>query len=61
MRHVNAIPATQPTLLSPTRFATVSDLVTNSLGAGIGAVLGLIVMIIWPPRMDRVPVDHEVR
>src|SRR5699024_12106894 len=55
------IEGTQATLLSPTRFATVSDLVTNSLGAGIGAVLGLIVMIIWPPRMDRVPVDHEVR
>ena len=55
------IEGTQATLLSPTRFGTISDLVTNSLGAGIGAVVGLIVMTIWPPRMDRVPVDHEVR
>lgn len=55
------IEGTQATLLSPTRYATISDLVTNSLGAGIGAVMGLIIMIIWPPRRDRVPVDHEVR
>ena len=55
------IEGAQATLLSPTRFGTISDLVTNSLGAGIGAVVGLIVMTIWPPRMDRVPVDHEVR
>jgi glycopeptide antibiotics resistance protein len=55
------IEGTQATLLSPTRYATISDLWTNSLGAGIGAVLGLIIMIIWPPRRDPVPVDHEVR
>ncbi|MGO3022256.1 MAG: VanZ family protein [Brevibacterium sp.] len=55
------IEGTQATLLSPTRYATISDLVTNSLGAGIGAVVGLIVMTIRPPRMDRVPIDHEVR
>ncbi|WP_240689558.1 VanZ family protein [Brevibacterium sp. S111] len=55
------IEGTQATLLSPTRFATISDLVTNSLGAGIGALLGLIVMTIWPPRWDDEPIDHEVR
>ncbi|WP_228282605.1 VanZ family protein [Brevibacterium atlanticum] len=55
------IEGTQATLLSATRFATVSDLVTNSLGAGIGAVLALIGMIIWPPRRHDVPIDHEVR
>ena len=55
------IEGTQATLLSPTRFGTISDLVTNSLGAGIGAVVGLIVMTIWQPRMDQVPTDHEVR
>jgi glycopeptide antibiotics resistance protein len=55
------IEGTQATLLSATRFATVSDLVTNSLGAGIGAVLALLVMTIWPPDRDDVAIDHEVR
>lgn len=55
------IEGTQATLLSPTRYATISDLVTNSLGAGIGAAAGLIAMLIWPPDRDDVAVDHEVR
>jgi glycopeptide antibiotics resistance protein len=55
------IEGTQATLLSATRFATVSDLVTNSLGAGIGAALALLVMTIWPPDRDDVAIDHEVR
>ena len=54
------IEGTQATLLSPTRFGTISDLVTNSLGAGIGAVAGLVAMTLWPGP-DDVPVDHEVR
>lgn len=53
------IEGTQATLLSPTRFGTISDLVTNSLGAGIGAVAGLVAMTLWPGH-DDVPVDHEV-
>jgi VanZ family protein len=56
------IEGAQATLLSPTRFATISDLVTNSLGAGIGAPSSaLIAMTIWPPRRDDEPIDHEVR
>lgn len=55
------IEGTQATLLSPTRYGTISDLVTNSLGAAIGAVIALLAMTIWPPRWETVPVDHEVR
>lgn len=55
------IEGTQATLLSPTRFGTISDLVTNSIGAGIGAGIALIVMTIWPPGRGDVAIDHEVR
>lgn len=50
----------QGTVLTQTRFATFSDLITNSIGAGIGAVLALILMLLLPPE-EREPVDRVVR
>ena len=55
------IEGAQATLLSPTRFGTISDLVTNTIGAGIGAVLGLVVMLIWPPPKVPPEIDRVVR
>ena len=55
------IEGTQATLLSQTRFATVSDLITNTIGAGIGAVLALIVMLLLPPPQEEEPIDRVVR
>ncbi|WP_346036987.1 VanZ family protein [Brevibacterium picturae] len=55
-----AIEVFQGTVLSQTRFATVSDLITNTVGAGIGAVLALILMLLLPPE-EREPVDRVVR
>lgn len=54
------IEGTQATLLSPTRYATISDLITNSIGAGVGAVLALILMLLLPPEESE-PVDRVVR
>lgn len=48
-----AIEIFQGTVLTQTRFATVSDLVTNTLGAGIGALLGLAWMSVWPSRHSK--------
>jgi glycopeptide antibiotics resistance protein len=48
-----AIEIFQGTVLTQSRFATFSDLVTNTIGAGIGAVLGLAWMAVWPPRSAR--------
>jgi glycopeptide antibiotics resistance protein len=45
-----AIEIFQGTVLTQTRFATLSDLVTNTLGAGIGALFGLAAMVMWQPR-----------
>ncbi|UVI36153.1 VanZ family protein [Brevibacterium spongiae] len=45
-----AIEIFQGTVLTQTRFATLSDLVTNTIGAGIGALLGLCCMAVWPVR-----------
>lgn len=55
------IEGTQATLLSPTRFATVSDLVTNTIGAGIGAVLALVLMLLRPTPEGPEAVDRVVR
>lgn len=55
------IEGTQATLLSPTRYGTISDLITNTLGAGIGAVLALILMILLPSRDEPDEVDRVVR
>ncbi|GAA1858590.1 VanZ family protein [Brevibacterium marinum] len=55
------IEGTQATLLSPTRYATVSDLITNTLGAGIGAVLALVLMVLLPPREGPESTDRVVR
>lgn len=55
------IEGTQATLLSPTRYATISDLITNTLGAGIGAVLALVLMILLPSRDDPDEIDRVVR
>ncbi|WP_257930023.1 VanZ family protein [Brevibacterium sp. 239c] len=55
------IEGTQATLLSPTRYATISDLITNTLGAGIGAVLALVLMILLPSRGDPDETDRVVR
>lgn len=55
------IEGTQATLLSPTRYATISDLITNTLGAGIGAVLALVLMTLLPPRGGPEEVDRVVR
>ncbi|MCT2182078.1 MULTISPECIES: VanZ family protein [Brevibacterium] len=55
------IEATQLTLLSPTRFGTISDLVTNTLGAGLGAALALLVMLLLPKRVEREPAEFAVR
>lgn len=54
------IEGAQVTLLSPTRFGTISDLVTNSIGAGIGAICALILMLLLP-REDPEPIDRVVR
>lgn len=54
------IEGAQATLLSPTRFATISDLITNTIGAGIGAVLALIVMLLPRPPEEE-PIDRVVR
>lgn len=54
------IEGTQATLLSPTRYATISDLITNSIGAGVGAILALILMLLLPPEESE-PVDRIVR
>lgn len=55
------IEGTQATLLSPTRYATISDLITNTLGAGIGAVLALVLMILLPSRDEQGEIDRVVR
>lgn len=55
------IEGTQATLLSPTRYGTISDLITNTLGAGIGAVLALVLMVLLPSRDDPDDVDRVVR
>ncbi|WP_235350153.1 VanZ family protein [Brevibacterium sp. UCMA 11752] len=55
------IEGAQVTLLSPTRYGTISDLVTNTLGAVIGAVLALVLMILLPPRDEPEEVDRVVR
>ncbi|PCC18243.1 VanZ family protein [Brevibacterium aurantiacum] len=55
------IEGTQATLLSPTRYGTISDLVTNTIGAGVGAVLGLILMVILPPLKKQDTADPVVR
>ncbi|MDK8433677.1 MAG: VanZ family protein [Brevibacterium sp.] len=57
-----AIEIFQGTVLTQTRFATISDLVTNTIGSGIGAALGLLVMVLLPPKQeeDRPP-DRVVR
>ena len=54
------IEGAQATLLSPTRYATISDLVTNTVGAGIGAALALALMLVLPPE-EKEPVDRVVR
>lgn len=54
------IEGVQGTVLTQTRFATISDLITNSIGAGIGAVLALILMLLLPPEESE-PVDRVVR
>lgn len=48
-----AIEIFQGTVLTQTRFATLSDLVTNTLGAGIGALLGVCCMAVWPRRRTK--------
>ena len=55
------IEGAQVTLLSPTRFGTISDLITNTLGAGIGAVLALLIMVLLPERDEPEEVERVVR
>ena len=55
-----AIEIFQGTVLTQTRFATLSDLVTNTLGAGIGAFLGPCCMAVWPARTARAGADREL-
>ena len=55
------IEGTQLTLLSPTRFGTLSDLVTNTLGAGLGAALALLVMLLSPQRVEMETAEFVVR
>lgn len=55
------IEGTQATLLSPTRYATISDLITNTIGAGIGAVLALVLMLLLPSREEPDKTDRVVR
>lgn len=57
-----AIEGFQGTVLTQTRFATLSDLITNTIGAGVGAGLGLLFMVLIPPRgVDDEPADPIVR
>lgn len=55
------IEGTQLILLSATRVADVSDLVTNTLGAGLGAALALLIMLLLPERVEKEPADFVVR
>ena len=50
----------QGTVLTQSRFATLSDLVTNTLGAGIGALLGLCCLAAWPKRSTRRDSENEL-
>ncbi|MGO2861613.1 MAG: VanZ family protein [Brevibacterium sp.] len=50
------IEGVQGTVLTQTRYATVSDLITNTIGAGIGAVLALLIMKLLPPPEE----DQEI-
>lgn len=54
------IEGVQGTVFTQTRFATVSDLITNTIGAGIGAVLALALMLVLPPE-EKEPIDRVVR
>lgn len=54
------IEGVQGTVLSQTRFATISDLITNTLGAGIGACAALILMLLLPPEESE-PIDPVVK
>ncbi|WP_209324480.1 VanZ family protein [Brevibacterium renqingii] len=55
------IEGVQGTVFTQTRFATLSDFVTNTIGAGLGAVLALLVMAAFPPREDAGSADRVVR
>jgi len=53
------IEGTQGTLLAATRVADVSDLITNTLGAGIGAVLAVLLRRRTDSSDDPVPRDQR--
>lgn len=55
------IEGVQGTVFTQTRFATLSDFITNTIGAGIGAGLALLIMVAFPPRADPDPIDRVVR
>lgn len=57
---IAAIEIFQGAVLTQTRFATLSDLVTNTLGAGIGALLGLCCLAAWPKRSTRRDSENEL-
>src|SRR5699024_472213 len=55
------IEGVQGTVFTQTRFATLSDFITNTTGAGIGAGLALLIMVAFPPRADPDPIASVVR
>src|SRR5699024_10935626 len=51
----------QGTARTQTRFATLSDFITNAIGAGLGAGLALLIVVAFPPPADPYPTDRVVR